>query len=78
VGTLHRVWIDIKTAFVTDDNRSVLNECLKGDQAAESAYETALKETSLTDEQRNVVEQQLQLTRDALFSLKQEQDQVAD
>jgi uncharacterized protein (TIGR02284 family) len=78
VGTLHRVWIDIKTAFVTDDNRSVLNECIKGDQAAESAYETALKEPSLSDEQRNVVEQQLKLTRDALFSLKQEQDQVAD
>jgi len=78
VGTLHRVWIDIKTAFVTDDNHSVLKECIKGDHAAESAYETALKEPSLTDEQRNVVEQQLKLTRDALFSLKQEQDQVAD
>jgi len=78
VGTLHRVWIDIKTAFVTDDNHSVLKECIKGDQAAESAYETALKEPSLTDEERNLVEQQLKLTRDALFSLKQEQDQVAD
>jgi uncharacterized protein (TIGR02284 family) len=75
---LHRVWIDIKTAFVTDDNHSVLKECIKGDQAAEAAYETALKEPSLTGEQRNVVEQQLKLTRDAIFALKQEQDQVAD
>lgn len=78
VGTLHRVWIDIKTAFVTDDNHSVLKECIKGDQAAEAAYETALKETSLTGEERNVVEQQLTLTRDAIFALKQEQDRVVD
>jgi uncharacterized protein (TIGR02284 family) len=78
LGTLHRVWIDIKTAFVTDDNHSVLKECIKGDQAAEAAYQTALKETTLSAEQRNVVEQQLKLTRDAIFALQQEQDQVAD
>ncbi|WP_342647722.1 PA2169 family four-helix-bundle protein [Mucilaginibacter sp. CSA2-8R] len=78
VGTLHRVWIDIKTAFVTNDNHSVLKECIKGDHAAESAYETALKEPSLTSEERNVVEQQLKLTRDALFALQQELTQVID
>jgi hypothetical protein len=63
---------------VTDDNHSVLKECIKGDQAAEAAYETALKETSLTNEQRNVVEQQLKVTRDAVSALKQEQEQVTD
>ncbi|WP_345950996.1 MULTISPECIES: PA2169 family four-helix-bundle protein [unclassified Mucilaginibacter] len=78
VGALHRVWVDIKTALVSNDEKSVLNECIRGDRAAETAYETVMDENTLTDEQRNILLKQLKLTRDALFSLQQELDRFAD
>lgn len=78
VAALHRVWMDVKAAFVTDDNRSVLKECIKGDQAAISAYETVLRECILTDEQSHVLQRQLKLIRDSLFLLEQDLERVED
>jgi uncharacterized protein (TIGR02284 family) len=78
LGALHRVWVDIKSSLVTNDEQSVLKECIRGDETAVSAYETVLKEHLLTAEQQNIVSQQLKLTRDALFSLTQELKQHND
>jgi len=78
LGALHRVWVDIKTSFVTNDNKSVLQECIRGDETAVSAYETVLKETVLTVEQQNILQKQLKLTRDALSSLQQELNSIAE
>ena len=72
LGTLHRVWIDIKSSLVANDDEAALKECIRGDETAVSAYETVLKDHLLTGEQQNIVAQQLKLTRDALFSLTQE------
>jgi uncharacterized protein (TIGR02284 family) len=78
LGALHRVWVDIKSSLVTNDDQSVLKECIRGDETAVSAYETVLRDSLLTTEQQNVVNQQLKLTRDALFSLAQELRQRID
>lgn len=78
LGALHRVWVDIKTSFATNDNKSVLKECIRGDETAVSAYETVLKETLLNTEQQNILQKQLKLTRDALFSLQQEINSIAE
>lgn len=78
LGALHRVWVDIKTSFVNNDNESVLKECIRGDETAVSAYETVLKETVLTVEQQNILQKQLKLTRDALSSLQQELSSIAE
>ncbi|MFD1255848.1 PA2169 family four-helix-bundle protein [Mucilaginibacter terrae] len=72
LGALHRVWIDIKTSFVSNNDQAVLKECSRGDEAAVSAYHTVLNSNGLTDEQRNILEKQLKLTKDSLFSLQQE------
>jgi uncharacterized protein (TIGR02284 family) len=78
IGALHRVWVDIKSSLVTNDDQSVLKECIRGDETAVSAYETVLNDYLLTSEQENIVKQQLKLTRDALFSLAQELKQHND
>ena len=78
LGALHRVWVDIKSSLVANDDQSVLKECIRGDETAVSAYETVLKEHLLTAEQQNIISQQLKLTRDALFSLAQELKQHND
>lgn len=72
LGALHRVWIDIKTTFVANDKETTLKECIRGDETAISAYETVIKADGLTADQQNVLQKQLKLTRDALFSLRQE------
>ncbi|MFD2326305.1 ferritin-like domain-containing protein [Mucilaginibacter galii] len=72
LGALHRVWVEIKSSLVADDDDAALKECIRGDETAVAAYETVLKEHALTAEQQNIINQQLRLTSDALFSLRQE------
>lgn len=43
-GTLHRGWIDIKSAVMGKDEGSILNECERGEDAAKNAYKSALEE----------------------------------
>jgi uncharacterized protein (TIGR02284 family) len=42
-GALHRTWTDIKAA-VTGDDKAILAECERGEDAAKAAYEKALQE----------------------------------
>ena len=44
VGTLHRVWVDLKTMLSNNDSVAVLEECERGEAAALMAYENALRE----------------------------------
>ena len=44
VGTLHRVWVDLKTMLSNNDSVAVLEECERGETAALMAYENALRE----------------------------------
>src|SRR5687768_5271945 len=43
-ATLHRVWVDLKTAITNNDNLAVLEECERGEAAAVIAYENALRQ----------------------------------
>lgn len=58
-GTLHRGWIDIKSAVTGQDEEAILNECERGEDYAKEAYENALK-TDLPSNISQVVEQQAQ------------------
>ena len=44
MGTLHRVWVDLKTMLSNNDSVAVLEECERGEAAALMAYENALRE----------------------------------
>lgn len=58
-GTLHRRWVDIKSLITGKDDKSILNECERGEDVAVKSYRTAL-EKNLPPEVRAVVERQYQ------------------
>ena len=50
VGALHRVWMDIKTAFTKNDDKAILSACLTGEQSALESYDKELQDPGITPE----------------------------
>jgi uncharacterized protein (TIGR02284 family) len=64
-GALHRGWVSVRGALSASDDKSMLDECERGEDAALARYREALRGSSLTDEAlpqqvRTVIERQLQ------------------
>ncbi|WP_303311702.1 PA2169 family four-helix-bundle protein [Hymenobacter sp. BT730] len=59
-GTVHRAWINLKGALTSKDNKSILNECERGEDYAKTAYQTALKAQDLPGSLKTVIEKQYQ------------------
>ncbi len=58
-GALHRGWVSVKAAMSVDDDKAVLNECERGEDAAVARYRKALK-AALPANVRALVERQAQ------------------
>lgn len=58
-GALHRGWVSVKTALSTHDDRAVLEECERGEDAAVARYRKALRD-GLPADVRALVERQFQ------------------
>ena len=58
-ATLHRRWIDIKSAILGKDNEAILNECERGEDMALRGYKNALAK-QLPATARMVIERQYQ------------------
>jgi len=43
-GTLHRGWMNLKSAITGSDEGSILNECERGEDSAKSAFKAAAQE----------------------------------
>jgi uncharacterized protein (TIGR02284 family) len=56
-ATLHRGWIDLKSAVTGRDDAAIITECERGEQLAVKNYEDAL-EQELPPETRAIVERQ--------------------
>lgn len=69
MGSLHRGWIELKSALTSGDEASILDECVRGDKAAISAYENALNE-QLTLEVRPILEAQLKELQESVERLE--------
>jgi uncharacterized protein (TIGR02284 family) len=71
-GSLHRGWMNLKSAMASDEPHAVLVECERGEDAAVEAYREAL-ETALDPESRKIVAHQaraVQATHDRLKQLR--------
>ncbi len=71
-GTLHRGWINIKSAVTGQDAQAILNEAERGEDAAKNAYQEALEE-ELPANVRSIVEKQaaaVQQAHDRVKSLR--------
>jgi uncharacterized protein (TIGR02284 family) len=58
-GALHRGWVSVKSALSVHDDKAVLQECERGEDAAVARYRKALK-ASLPLDVRALVERQSQ------------------
>ncbi|MFY3383016.1 ferritin-like domain-containing protein [Paracidovorax sp. MALMAid1276] len=58
-GALHRGWVSVKTALSTSDDKAVLAECERGEDAALARYRKALK-ANLPANVRSLLERQMQ------------------
>ena len=56
-GAMHRGWVAIKTAMMTNDDKAVLEECERGEDAAVASYRKALQH-ALPPGVRSLVERQ--------------------
>lgn len=63
-ATLHRGWIDIKSAVTGEDENAVISECERGEDSAVSNYKDALNE-NLPADVRAIVERQYTQVKEA-------------
>ena len=75
-GSLHRAWVDIKTAVTGKDDAAVLTECERGEDSAKQAYADALKK-DLPAAVRSIVERQYQGVRENHDRIRDRRNAVA-
>lgn len=68
-ASLHRGWIDIKSAVTGQDEGAILSECERGEDSAVEAYQNALKE-ALPSDVNSVVERQYMQIKEAHDRIK--------
>ncbi len=70
-GKIYRAWMDVKQTFSGDDRKSLLSSCEYGEDAAQRAYENALKESEISPSVRQVLEKEKK-------SLRASHDRIRD
>jgi uncharacterized protein (TIGR02284 family) len=64
-ASLHRGWIDIKSAVTGKDDNAVISECERGEDSAVRNYEEALNDESLPGNLRDVIRRQFAAVKEA-------------
>jgi uncharacterized protein (TIGR02284 family) len=57
-GKIYRAWMDVKATFSSDDRKTALENSEFGEDAAQKAYDAALKSDNLTADLRSLVTKQ--------------------
>lgn len=76
-GSLHRTWIDLKTAFTGDNDEAVLEECIRGEKASVEEYEERLQNNNFPPQINSVLNKQLSEISSTLSKVKRLED-IAD
>ncbi|HXI00193.1 MAG TPA: PA2169 family four-helix-bundle protein [Sphingobacteriaceae bacterium] len=72
-GKIYRVWMDVKAVFTGHDRKAVLSNCEFGEDAAQTAYKTALSDEDLPAHIYSLISQQkemLKLSHDKIKALR--------
>ncbi len=75
-GNLHRTWMDVKSAFSTDKDESIVEECIRGEREALDEYEELTREGYLPGELSNRITQQKETIRQCIQELEQLERQL--
>jgi len=73
-GKIYRTWMGVKATFSGHNRKSVLESCEYGEDAAQRAYESALEEDELSNDVRQLLEQQKATLREAHDKVKKLRD----
>ena len=57
-GAVHRGWLNLKAAVSARNDLAILEECERGEDVAKAKYRKALEDSSLSAEERDVVQRQ--------------------
>lgn len=63
-ATLHRGWINIKSAVTGEDEHAIISECERGEDSAVKNYQEALKE-DIPNNVREIIERQFTQVKEA-------------
>jgi len=73
LGKIYRMWMDVKSSLTGNSRKSILASCEYGEDAAQKAYTSALKEDDLPKHIREMLEEQkdaLKVSHDEIKSLR--------
>ena len=57
-GSVHRAWINLKSAITSNDDHAILTECERGEDSAVKQYKEAMTDEDLSTPIRQIVAQQ--------------------
>ncbi|MBT0606839.1 ferritin-like domain-containing protein [Aequorivita echinoideorum] len=69
-GAMHRVWMDLETAFSSNNEETILNEVQKGEKAAIEEYNEVIKDTTLPPTTQKILTNHRDTIQTALQSAK--------
>lgn len=73
-GAVHRTWMDIKSAFTSENEEAILEECIRGEKASVEDYQNALQEQTLLTEVTPVIKRQLDMIQETLNTVEKLED----
>jgi uncharacterized protein (TIGR02284 family) len=69
-GTMHRTWMDIETAFSSNNEETILGEVQKGEKAAIEEYDEVINDTTLPPTTQKILTNQRDTINNAWQSAK--------
>jgi len=69
-GTLHRVWINLKSIFTSGDTEAITNACITGEEAAIKEYKLVLNDSLVPESCKPIIGEQLAGIERALASIQ--------
>ncbi|HBC05080.1 MAG TPA: PA2169 family four-helix-bundle protein [Aequorivita sp.] len=69
-GAMHRTWMDIETAFSSNNEETILEEVQKGEKAAIEEYNEVIKDTTLPPTTQQILTKQRDTIQNACQSAK--------
>ena len=69
-GTMHRTWINLKSAITSGDDHAVLAECERGEDSAVAEYKKAMEDEDLSAPVRETISRQFTDVKNAHDRIK--------
>lgn len=70
-SSVHRTWMDLKSAVTKDDTDAMLEECIRGEQTAVEDYQEVLNETNLPESTRIILHDHIAKIEESLYLIEE-------